>query len=118
PMTALTIDAFRKVARKYRIAAGSLVDGGNLRKAVMAKQAFVGDEPSRTRMFRVRTGRHPPTALSFRIPTERQFDQGSARSAVQVRSGMVAGTHDVIDLQLFYVGFLTGKADLPAPLII
>src|SRR5260370_5001408 len=89
-MAALAVDAGRKVAAKDGLAARSLVPGWNTRVSVMAKKAFIGNQPPGDRVRRIKPGAHRPVAALFRIPAERELDECSARGAMQIRAGMVA----------------------------
>ena len=68
-------------------------------------------------MERIEGRAHRPDAALFRIPAQRQLDEGAAGGAVQIRAGVVAGADDVIDFQLFDILFLAAEADLPAALV-
>src|SRR5207247_472188 len=74
PMTPLAIDAFAHVAAKDRLAAWSIVPGWNARDSIVAKDAFIGNQPPGDRMSRIEPGTHCPIAALLRIPAERQLD--------------------------------------------
>ena len=124
-MTALAVDAFREVAGEDRVAAGGLVAGGNLRNrrygrtcTYRRRSGGCADDRNRSPATWPSDPPDAPCRRPFRIPAERQFDQRSARRAMQIGSRMIARAHDVIDLQLLDVGFFAVEADLPAPLIV
>src|SRR6185369_5703280 len=105
-VTALAIDTFGQVVGIDRVAPGSIVAWRDIRIAIMVKHALVGNEAPGPRMIGVGTRRHAPMTGSlrskpglrpFRIPAERQFDQRSPGCAMQIGSGMITRTHDVIN---------------------
>src|SRR6185369_10820624 len=89
-MTALAVDALRKVPHEDRRAVGGLVSGRNLGIPVMAEQALVGSQAPRRRMTGIESRIHPPISAPFRIPAERQFYQCPAGRTMQIRSRVVA----------------------------
>ena len=117
-VTPLAVDAFGQVARENRVAAGRFVACRDSRNSVMAKDTLVRYEAASPRMIGIGTRRHRPGSAGFvRIPAQRQLDERSRGSAMQIGPRMVARAQDVIHLHLFDVGFFSRKADLPAPLI-
>src|SRR5947209_20599975 len=117
-MAALAVDAFGKVAAKNGLGARRVVPGWNLRVSIVAKNALVGHEPPRDRMPRIESGAHRPVAALFRVPAERQLDECSASSALEIGTGVVTRTKDVVDPGLLDVSFFPAETDLPAPLVI
>ena len=90
-MTALAVDALREFAGENGIAAGRLVSGGNLRNAVMAEHALVGDEAPGPRMLGIGARRHVPVPAPR--PSRRflpNTSRAAARSAFRAPCG--AGT--------------------------
>src|SRR5262245_54814587 len=85
-VTALAVDALRKIARKNRFASRRVVSFRNLGVCIVAKDALVGNQPARRGMQGIESGTHGPVAALFRIPGERHLDQRSARRAMQVRT--------------------------------
>ena len=65
----------------------------------MAKHALVGDGAGRQCIIAVVARAHGPCSAVFRIPGERQFEQCPPSSLVQVRFGMIPGSHHVIDAE-------------------
>ena len=61
---------------------------------------------------------HAPISTSFRIPTQRKFDQRSSGVTVEVGPRVVAGTHHVVNFHLFDVRLTSVGADLPPSLVI
>ena len=91
-MAALAVDAFGKVAAKDGLAARSIVPGWNSWISIVAKNAFIGNQPAGGRMPRIEPGAHRPVAALFRIPAKRQLDECSASSAMEIGAGVVART--------------------------
>src|SRR5204863_5670369 len=113
-VASLAIDSGRKLTNENGLAAGRLVVRRNLRIAGMAEDALVRGEAAGLRMRGIEARTHAPATPLLRIPAERQLDEASARSAMEIGPRMGAGSHDVVDLQLLDVGLFTAEADLPA----
>ncbi len=115
-VASLAIDPLRQFAEEHRIAARFLVGGRDVRVAVVAEHALVGDEPAGLRMLACRT--REPCAIPRR---GRDTSQGAVRSAcprgpVQIRAGMISRAHHIVDAQFFHVDLFAARVQLPAPL--
>src|SRR5437763_1652453 len=86
-MAPLPIDTLGKAAAKHRLAARRIVTGWNPRIAVVAKNAFIGNQPPRDRMPRIEPGAHGPIAALFRIPPQRRLDERPARGVMEIGAG-------------------------------
>ena len=81
-MTSLTINPFRKVRDKDRISARNIASGGHLRISIVTKYASIRDQSPGLRMKGIESWTHAPISTSFRIPTQRKFDQRSSCGTV------------------------------------
>src|SRR6185437_6274644 len=86
--------------------------------AVVTEHAIVTDGAAEAVVIGTVIARvHRPVAPFFGIPAKRHFDERAAPGPMQVRSRMVTGSHDVVDLLLHQVDLFAGEVDLITALI-
>src|ERR1700722_1184464 len=115
-MTALAIDSFRDAVTEERFT-GREIRALAERVGGMAGQA-AGDNgaPEVILVGAIVTGAHGPISTFLRVPTDWQFDERALGRAVQVASGVAAGSDNIVDLFLDDVSWFRVEIDLMAAL--
>src|SRR5439155_22108693 len=116
-VAALAIDAFGEGREVLCFGALLAIGGRDLRVGIVAGHALVGDGAGGARIIGTVVARiHGEGAAVFGVPAEWELLESTARRAMQVGVGVIAGAEDEIDLLLFDISFFAIEAELPAAL--